>query len=52
MKSLRTLLFALPVLLAFLALDARAQQAVTFPSGDSTAQGCSTCPRAPARIRP
>jgi carboxymethylenebutenolidase len=45
MKSLRNLLFALPVLLAFLALDARAQQPVTFPSGDSTAQGLLYLPQ-------
>jgi len=38
MKYLRTLLCAIPVLLVSLATDARAQQAVTFPSGDSTAQ--------------
>jgi carboxymethylenebutenolidase len=38
MKVLRTFLCAIPVLLASLAADARAQQAVTFPSGDSTAQ--------------
>jgi carboxymethylenebutenolidase len=38
MKHLRTLLCAIPALLAFLAADARAQQPVTFPSGDSTAQ--------------
>jgi carboxymethylenebutenolidase len=38
MKYLRTLLCAIPVLLAVLAADARAQQPVTFPSGDSTAQ--------------
>ena len=45
MKSLRTLLFAMPVLLVVLALDARAQQAVTFPSGDSTAQGLLYLPQ-------
>ncbi|MGA2634058.1 MAG: dienelactone hydrolase family protein [Terracidiphilus sp.] len=39
MKFLRTLLFALPVLLAFLVFDSSAQQAVTFPSGDATAHG-------------
>jgi carboxymethylenebutenolidase len=38
MKYLRTFLCAIPVLLASVAADARAQQAVTFPSGDSTAQ--------------
>jgi carboxymethylenebutenolidase len=35
----------MPVLLAVLALDARAQQAVTFPSGDSTAQGLLYLPQ-------
>ena len=45
MKSLRTLLFAMPVLLAVVALDARAQQAVAFPSGDSTAQGLLYLPQ-------
>lgn len=38
MKYLRTFFCAIPVLLVFLAADARAQQPVTFPSGDSTAQ--------------
>jgi carboxymethylenebutenolidase len=38
MKYLRIFLCAIPVLLASFAADARAQQAVTFPSGDSTAQ--------------
>ena len=45
MKSLRTILCVLPVLMAVLALDARAQQAVTFPSGDSTAQGLLYLPQ-------
>ncbi|MGP8268730.1 MAG: dienelactone hydrolase family protein [Terracidiphilus sp.] len=45
MKSLRTLVYALPVLLAFLAFDAGAQQAVTFPSGDSTAQALLYLPQ-------
>ena len=39
MKTLRTFLCAVPLLLAVLAADACAQQPVTFPSGDSTAQG-------------
>jgi carboxymethylenebutenolidase len=39
MKFLRFLLFTTPFLLAAVAGSARAQQAVTFPSGDSTAQG-------------
>jgi len=38
MKYLRIFLCAIPVLLASVAADGRAQQAVTFPSGDSTAQ--------------
>ena len=45
MKSIRTLLIALPILLATFALDARAQQPVTFPSGDSTAQGLLYLPQ-------
>ncbi len=45
MKSLRIILCAMPVLLAVFALDARAQQAVTFPSGDSTAQGLLYLPQ-------
>ena len=45
MKSLRTLVYALSVLLAFLAFDAGAQQAVTFPSGDSTAQALLYLPQ-------
>jgi carboxymethylenebutenolidase len=39
MTSLRVSLFAVPLLLAVIAIGAHAQQAVTFPSGDSTAQG-------------
>jgi carboxymethylenebutenolidase len=39
MKALRCILFAIPVLAAAVAISAHAQQAVTFPSGDSTAQG-------------
>lgn len=39
MKSLRVFLFAIPALLAAFAVSAQGQQAVTFPSGDSTAQG-------------
>jgi carboxymethylenebutenolidase len=35
----------MPVLLAVLTLNARAQQAVTFPSGDSTAQGLLYLPQ-------
>jgi len=38
MKYLRALLCATSVLLFFVAVNARAQQPVTFPSGDSTAQ--------------
>jgi carboxymethylenebutenolidase len=45
MKSLRTFLYAIPVLLASLAIDARAQQPVTFPSGDSTAQALLYLPQ-------
>jgi carboxymethylenebutenolidase len=39
MKSLRILFFAIPVLLAAVAVRASAQQTVTFPSGDGMAQG-------------
>jgi carboxymethylenebutenolidase len=45
MKYLRTFLFAIPVLLASLAVDARAQQPVTFPSGDATAQALLYLPQ-------
>jgi carboxymethylenebutenolidase len=45
MKYLRTFLCAIPVLLASLAADARAQQPVTFPSGDSTAQALLYLPQ-------
>ena len=43
MKLLRLALFAVPVLLSV--LTARAQQAVTFPSGDSPAQGLLYLPQ-------
>jgi carboxymethylenebutenolidase len=39
MKTLRILLCAAPLLLFFSASSARSQQAVAFPSGDTTAQG-------------
>jgi carboxymethylenebutenolidase len=45
MKSLRTFFCALPVLFALLAVNALGQQAVTFPSGDSTAQGLLYLPQ-------
>ena len=45
MKILRTSLCTIPVLFALLAVDARAQQPVTFPSGDSTAQGILYLPQ-------
>jgi hypothetical protein len=38
MKTFHLFLCAIPVLFCTLAVDARAQQLVTFPSGDSTAQ--------------
>ena len=47
MKTLRTFLYVLPILLTSLALPARAQQAVTFPSGDSTAQALLYLPQGP-----
>ncbi|MGA3069608.1 MAG: dienelactone hydrolase family protein [Terracidiphilus sp.] len=45
MKYLRIFLCAIPVLLASVAADGRAQQAVTFPSGDSTAQALLYLPQ-------
>jgi carboxymethylenebutenolidase len=45
MKSLRFFLVAVPLLLAACALNTRAQQAVTFPSGDSTAQAVLYLPQ-------
>ncbi len=45
MKSLRPILCALPLLLAALAVHA--QQPVTFPSGDSTAQAILYLPQGP-----
>ena len=51
MKFSRLLTSAIPLLLAAFALNAPAQQAVTFPSGDSTGQGSSICRRAPDRTR-
>jgi carboxymethylenebutenolidase len=39
MKASRLFLCAMPILFALASASARAQQAVTFPSGDSTAQG-------------
>ena len=47
MKILRIFLFALLVLAVALAATARAQQAVTFPSGDATAQGVLYLPQGP-----
>jgi carboxymethylenebutenolidase len=47
MKSLRILLFAVPLLFAASHITARAQQAVTFASGDSTAQGVLYLPHGP-----
>ena len=47
MKILRISLFALPVLAVALAATALAQQAVTFPSGDATAQGVLYLPQGP-----
>ncbi len=45
MKSVRFFLCAIPVLFTVLASNARGQQAVTFPSGDSTAQGLLYLPQ-------
>jgi carboxymethylenebutenolidase len=45
MKSLRLLWYALPVLLSSFSLSAVGQQAVTFPSGDQTAQGVLYLPQ-------
>ena len=45
MKYLRIFLCAIPVLLASVAADGRAQQAVTFPSGDSNAQALLYLPQ-------
>jgi carboxymethylenebutenolidase len=39
MKTLRIFLCAAPLLMVSLAVSARAQQTVTFPSGEATAQG-------------
>jgi carboxymethylenebutenolidase len=47
MKIHRIFLFAVPVLLVALAATARGQQAVTFPSGDATAQGVLYLPQDP-----
>ena len=47
MKKFRILLFTVPVLLVAFAATARAQQAVTFPSGDSTAQALLYLPQGP-----
>ena len=52
MKILRISLFAIPFLLVALAVTARGQQAVTFPSGDATAQGVLYLPQGPGPIRP
>jgi carboxymethylenebutenolidase len=41
----RLIVFALPLLLAFFTLRARAQQAVTFPSGDGSGQGLLYLPQ-------
>ncbi len=45
MKSLRLVLCAISVLVASLAVSAGAQQPVTFPSGDSTAQALLYLPK-------
>lgn len=45
MKTLRIHLCVFPLLLVSLAMSARAQQAVTFPSGDATAQGLLYLPK-------
>lgn len=45
MKSLRILLFAVPLLFTANSIAAHAQQAVTFPSGDSSAQGVLYLPQ-------
>jgi carboxymethylenebutenolidase len=45
MKSLRLSLCSLPLLLATIATGAHSQQPVTFPSGDSTAQGLLYLPQ-------
>jgi carboxymethylenebutenolidase len=45
MKSLRFLLFAVPLLLGFVAQGAHGQQAITFPSGDGTGQGLLYLPQ-------
>jgi len=45
MKSLRLLLYVLPVLLSTLSLSAGGQQSVTFPSGDATAQAVLYLPQ-------
>ncbi len=45
MKALRLSLCVVALLLAFVAANAHAQQAVTFPSGDGTAQGILYLPQ-------
>lgn len=45
MKTIRLFLCAIPVLLAAFAVNARAQQAITFPSGAGTAQGVLYLPQ-------
>ncbi len=45
MKTFRLSLFTIPLLLAAFAANARSQQAVTFPSGDSTGQGLLYLPQ-------
>ena len=45
MKSLRLLLYVVPVLLSTLSLSAGGQQAVSFPSGDTTAQALLYLPQ-------
>jgi carboxymethylenebutenolidase len=47
MKSRRLILCAICLLLASLVLPTRAQQAVTFPSGDAYAQGVLYLPKGP-----
>jgi carboxymethylenebutenolidase len=47
MKTLRLFLSAVPLLLALSAVNSPAQQAITFPSGDGTAQGILYLPQGP-----
>lgn len=47
MKFLQLFLYAISMSFAFLAVNANGQQAVSFPSGDSTAQGLLYLPQGP-----